>query len=153
MRPAVDPTRLLEITPGYRVRLHLSLALTDGTEALSTFGGEPMELTMGDGTLLPTLELALFGLRAGDDQTLTLLPEQAYGPHDPALIHELPRSRFPTGMAPQVGQIVAFEMPDGDEVAGAVIEIGDQTVRVDFNHPLAGREVVFRAQILTVHPT
>jgi FKBP-type peptidyl-prolyl cis-trans isomerase SlpA len=142
-----------EITPGYRVRLHLSLALTDGTQAVSTFGGEPMEVTMGDGTLLPTLELAMFGLRAGDDQTLTLLPEQAYGPHDPALIHELPRSSFPGEMEPEIGQIVAFEMPDSGDFAGAVIEIRNQTVRVDFNHPLAGREVVFRAQILAVHPT
>jgi FKBP-type peptidyl-prolyl cis-trans isomerase SlpA len=56
-------------------------------------------------------------------------------------------------MEPEIGQIVAFEMPDSGDFAGAVIEIRNQTVRVDFNHPLAGREVVFRAQILAVHPT
>lgn len=148
----MDPGRLVEITPGFRVRLHLSLALTDGTEALSTFDEEPIELTMGDGTLPPTLELALFGLRAGDRQTLTLLPEQAYGPHDPALVHELSRGDFPADLEPEVGQIVAFAMPDGDETAGAIVDIDERTVRVDFNHPLAGREVVFKVHVLAVAP-
>ena len=148
----MNPLPRHEITPGYRVRLHCRLALTDGTEALSTFDSEPIEFTMGDGTLPPSLELALYGLRAGDDQTLTLLPEQAFGRHDPALIHELPRGDFPDGLAPAVGQIVAFATPDGDETAGAVVEVGDRLVRVDFNHPLAGRAVVFRVEVLEVEP-
>lgn len=147
--PAFPP---LEITPGYRVRLHLSLALPDGTLALSTFDDAPLELTMGDGTLPPTLELALFGLRAGAEQTLTLRPEQAYGLRDPALVHALPRGEFPVDAPLEVGQIRAFALADGRETTGTLVAIGDETIRVDFNHPLAGREVVFRVQVLDVGP-
>jgi FKBP-type peptidyl-prolyl cis-trans isomerase SlpA len=146
----VDPSRRVEITPGYRVRVHFALTLPDGTEAISTFGDAPIDFVMGDGTLLPTLELALYGLRAGDEQTLTLRPEQAFGLHDPALVHELLRGDFPDGLAPEVGQIVAFATPDGDETAGAVVAVGDRVVRVDFNHPLAGHDVVFRVEVLEV---
>jgi FKBP-type peptidyl-prolyl cis-trans isomerase SlpA len=138
------------ITPGARVRMHFALALTDGTEAISTFADEPIDFTMGDGTLLPTLEVALYGLRAGDEQTLTLLPEQAYGPHDPALVHELSRAVFPDEMNPEPGKIVAFSLPDGNATAAAVVGVSGDAISVDFNHPLAGREVVFRVQILDV---
>lgn len=143
----------LEITPGHRVRLHCSLALTDGTEALSTFDSEPIELTMGDGTLPPTLELALYGLRAGAEQTLTLRPEQAYGLPDPALVHELPRTQFPADLPPEVGQIRAFALAGGAETTGMIVATGDETIRVDFNHPLAGHEVVFRVHVLSVAPS
>lgn len=141
-----------EILPGCPVTLHLSIALEDGTEALSTFGEEPVSLTMGDGTLQPGLELALYGLRAGDDQTLSLLPEQAYGLRNPALIHAMPMTDFDTGFAPEVGQVIAFSLPNGDEAPGIVTEVDEGRVEVDFNHPLAGHEIRFRAQIIAVGP-
>jgi FKBP-type peptidyl-prolyl cis-trans isomerase SlpA len=139
-----------EILPGTRVRMHFALSLTDGTEAVSTFDDAPLELTWGDGTLRPGLELALLGLKVGDEQTLTLLPEQAYGRHDDGLVYDMPRSDFPDLIDPKVGQIIAFTSPTGEETAGAILALDADTVRVDFNHPLAGREVVFRVRILEV---
>ena len=145
-------TKPPEIVPGSRVTLHLSLSLTDGTEALSTFGQEPLKLVMGDGTLRPGLELALYGLRAGDRESLTLTPAQAYGGHDPAKVHEMPLSDFPAPDQVAVGQIIAFALPDGQEVAGTVLEVAGEAVRMDFNHPLAGREVLLQTEILAVEP-
>ena len=139
-----------EIGPGTRVRMHFALSLTDGTEAISTFDEEPLDFTWGDGTLRPGLELALLGLKAGDEQTLTLLPEQAYGPHDDRLVHDMPRSDFPDLIEPKVGQIIAFTSPTGEETAGSILAVDDDTVCVDFNHPLAGHDVVFRVRILGV---
>lgn len=139
-----------EILPGSRVRLHLAITLEDGSEALSTFGEEPVDLTMGDGTLRPGLELALYGLRAGDTQTLNLLPEQAYGLRDPGLIQYMPMTDFDGGFTPEVGQIIAFTMPDGEEVPGAVLNVDEGRIEVDFNHPLAGHEIGFRVEILAV---
>jgi FKBP-type peptidyl-prolyl cis-trans isomerase SlpA len=140
------------VGPGMRVRMHFALSLTDGTVAYSSFHEEPLVFEWGDGTLRPGLELAVLGLRAGDEQTLTLLPEQAYGRHDAALVHDMPRSDFPDLIDPRVGQLIAFESPSGEETAGAILAVEDDRVRVDFNHPLAGREVVFRVQILAVEP-
>jgi FKBP-type peptidyl-prolyl cis-trans isomerase SlpA len=139
-----------EIVGDSKVTLHFSLALTDGTEALSTFDEEPMEIRMGDGTFKAGMEMALYGLKAGDEQTLTLTPEQAYGFPNDELIQDMPLSDFGNGMTPEVGQIIAFSLPNGDETPGAVIGIDDDMVTVDFNHPLSGHDVVFRVKILEV---
>ena len=140
------------IGPGMRVEMHFALSLTDGTIAYSSFHEEPLVFEFGDGTLRPGLELAVLGLKAGDEQTLTLLPEQAYGLHDAALVHELPRSDFPDLVDPTPGQIIAFESPTGEETAGAILAVEGDRLRIDFNHPLAGREVVFQVKILSVEP-
>jgi FKBP-type peptidyl-prolyl cis-trans isomerase SlpA len=142
--------QLLEITPGSEVTLHLSLATTDGFEALSTFGEEPETLVMGDGTLSEGLELALYGLKPGDAQTLTLTAEQAFGQWDKTNIHRLPRHDFNAEEELEPGQIIGFSAAEGEELAGTILEVDQHNVTVDFNHPLAGREVVFRVEILHV---
>lgn len=139
-----------QILPGSNVSLHLRIELEDGTEALSTFDEEPVELVVGDGTLQPGLELAIYGLRAGDHQTLNLMPEQAYGTRDTGLIHSLPLTDFGEDMSPEEGQLIAFQLPNGEETAGLVREIADGQVEVDFNHPLAGHEIRFTVEVLSV---
>ncbi len=138
-----------EAMPGSRVSLHFSLSLTDGTPAFDT-EDEPLSCTLGDGTLLPGLELALYGLRPGEEQTLTLTPEQAWGERQQALIKEMPRSDFPAEADLEPGQILAFSLPDGEETMGTVLAVEDDKVLVDFNHPLSGQEVVFYAKMLEV---
>lgn len=139
------------ITVGSRVTLHYSITLPDGTVADSSFGEEPLRFTLRDGSLDEGLELALYGLRAGDRQTLTLEPGQAFGRPDPANRCEVPRADFPTGMDPAPGQVIAFATPQG-EVAGTVLEVREDTVQVDLNHPLAGLPIVFTVEILAVDP-
>ena len=135
-----------------RVTLHLSLTLEDGTVAETTFGAEPLEFTMGDGTLVHGLELGLYGLMPGDVQRLELYPEQAFGLRDPGDVHTLPRADFDADIKLQPGVIVGFEMPTGEEVAGAVQSLDEDSVDVDFNHPLAGHTIVFDVEIIDVEP-
>lgn len=139
-----------QILPGGQVTLHLSILLEDGTEALSTFGEEPVSLTLGDGTLQPGLELAIYGLSAGDRQTLNLMPEQAYGLRDPALIQQMPMTDFSTDFTPEPGQIIAFSLPNDEEAAGTVLSVDEGRVEVDFNHPLAGHAITFTVEIIDV---
>jgi len=138
-----------EILPGSTVTLHFSLSLPDGTEAISTFGEEPLRFQMGDKTFQPGMEMALYGLKAGDEQTLTLTPEQAYGDPEPGLVQRLPLTDFGE-LQPEVGQIMSFALGEVGETMGIIREIDGDEVVVDFNHPLAGHEVVFRVQILAV---
>ncbi len=138
-----------EAMPGSRVSLHFSLSLTDGTPAFDT-EDEPLSCTLGDGTLLPGLELALYGLRAGEEQTLTLTPEQAWGERQQELIKDMPRGDFPAQADLEPGQILAFSLPDGEETMGTVLAVEDDKVLVDFNHPLSGQDVVFYAKMLEV---
>lgn len=137
---------------GSTVTLHLALTLEDGTVAETTFGAEPHTFTMGDGSLVHGLELALYGLRPGASQRLVLRPEQAYGPRDPRRIQCLPLARFADGMTPEPGQVIGFETPDGDALPGSVLSVTDEEVEVDFNHPLAGHTLVFEVEILDVVP-
>ncbi len=138
-----------EILPGSTVTLHFSLSLPDGTEAISTFDEEPLRFQMGDKTFQPGMELALYGLKAGDEQTLTLTPEQAYGDPEPGLVQRLPLSDF-GDLHPEIGQIMSFTLGEVGETMGIIREIDSDEVVVDFNHPLAGHEVVFRVKILAV---
>ncbi|HFD80820.1 MAG TPA: peptidylprolyl isomerase [Gammaproteobacteria bacterium] len=134
---------------GSRVTLHLELRLQDGMVVESTFGDEPLSLVLGDGTLDRGLELALLGLRAGDRQTLTLMPGQAFGTRDQAAVQVVERARFPRDMSLEPGQIIGFTTDEGEELAAAVVAVDGDEVTVDFNHPLAGRQIEFEVEILS----
>jgi len=137
---------------GSTVTLHLALTLEDGSVAESTFDEEPLTFTMGDGTLVHGLELALYGLRPGDTQRLALYPEQAFGVHDPERIHRMPRAAFPADIELTPGNIIAFDTAEGEEIAGTLLSLDARTVEVDLNHPLAGRRVIFDVEVIDVVP-
>lgn len=138
------------IAYGSRVRMHYTIALEDGMVADSTQGEEPFEFIMGAGDLEEGLELALIGLQPGDRQTVRLSPDEAFGYPSPAAIHDVPRSDFPPEMELAPGVIVSFVTPGGDELPGTVKKVTDETVTVDFNHPLAGHEITYSVEILDV---
>lgn len=142
----------LRINLGSEVRIHLSITLEDGTEAISTFGEEPLEFRIGDGTLLQTLELALVGLAAGDRESLEIDPQYAFGPRRKDLIQKVDRAHFPKDMALAPGTVVGFTDPAGEESAGIVLGIEGEAVRVDLNHPLAGHRIRYQVEILEVQP-
>lgn len=135
---------------GSAVVMYFSIELEDGTVAETTEEGDPLTFVMGDGTLVEGLELALFGLRAGDKQALKIGPENGYGYSDPGNIHAMDRSDFPDEMELEPGMIISFAMPDDEEYPGTIKEVGSEQVMVDFNHPLAGHEILFDVEILEV---
>jgi FKBP-type peptidyl-prolyl cis-trans isomerase SlpA len=140
----------MQITFGSRVTLHFSIKLADGMLVESSFDDQPEIFVVGDGSIDRGLEMAIIGLRPGDKQTLTLMPGQAFGERDPSAIQTLPRAQFPADMKLEPGQIIGFTDDKGEEVAGAVLVLDEQQVKVDFNHPLAGREIIFEVEILAV---
>ncbi len=140
------------ISPEFTVTMHLSLALEDGTVVESTLADEPLTFTLGDGTLVEGLELGLYGLKAGDTQHLVLRPEQAFGLHDPEKQHYLPRSDFAADQLLEPGVIIGFDLPSGEELSGTVLSVVEEQVKLDFNHPLAGRKVVYDVEIIKVTP-
>jgi FKBP-type peptidyl-prolyl cis-trans isomerase SlpA len=133
-----------------RVTLHLSLTLEDGTEVLSSFDGEPLTFTLGDGTLAPGLEELLLDLPEGSDTQALAEGAAVFGAPDPELVHELPLADLPQGFTAEPGQVIAFDTPGGQETPGTVLAVGEDTVRVDFNHPLSRRGLRLRVQVCTV---
>lgn len=134
------------------VTLHFSILLTTGEQVDSTRQGRPATFEVGDGNLLPGFETALFGLCAGDDEQLPIAAADGFGVPNPANIQVLPRARFPADPPLEVGLLVSFAAPDG-ELPGVVRRLWDESVEVDFNHPLAGRDLVFDVSIIRVDPT
>jgi len=142
----------LTIGPGCEVTMHFKLTLEDGTVADSTIDHDPITFIMGDGSLIEGLELALYGLKEGDKQVLSIDPREAFGFPDEENIHEMSRSEFPDDMNIEEGMIIEFDTPSGERVPGALKEIKGDSVVVDFNHPLAGHEITFDVEILKIKP-
>jgi FKBP-type peptidyl-prolyl cis-trans isomerase SlpA len=130
--------------------MHFSLALSDGTEVLSSYQESPLTFTLGDGTMEPLLEYALLGLQAGDEQTLEVSGNEVYGQPDEEQIHWLKRSDFPQDMPLSESQVIAFASQQGEELAGTIVELTDEQIRVDFNHPLSGKTFQYRVTIISV---
>ena len=106
---------------------------------------------MGRRDITEGMELALFGLEEGATQTITLTPEQAYGTRDEDNIHDMPVTDFPSDLKPETGLAFSFETPGGEEIPGTVVKVKNDVVEVDFNHPLAGHELVFGVEILGIN--
>ena len=131
--------------------MHYSRALTNGTEIESSFDEDPVEISMGTGVLTEGMELALYGLEAGDRQTLTLTPEQGFGLRDEENIHMMPLSDFPEDLKPESGLVFEFETSGGEDILGTILSIKGDKAEVDFNHPLAGQSLVFTVEILDIN--
>jgi len=133
------------------VLLHYSIAMTNGAIIESSFEDDPIEITMGSGQLTDGMELAIIGLKEGDEQTLTLTPEQCFGFRDEDNIHDMPISEFPEDLRPEPGLTFSFGTPEGGEIPGTVRTVKNDQVEVDFNHPLASHSLVFAVEILGVN--
>lgn len=133
--------------------MHFSLALADGTEALSTYQESPLDFVLGDGTMEPLLEYALLGLQAGDEQTVDVSGDEAFGPLDETKVHWLERTAFPSDMPLSESQIIAFTTAQGEALPGVIKNLDEERVLVDFNHPLSGKTFRYRVSILSVEPS
>lgn len=142
--------QLPEITSSNEVTLHFAIALCDGTVITTTFDDDPVTLTMGTGNLTENLEKTLYGLKPGEKQSLILEAENAFGSRDEEKAYFMPRSSFPSDMELEPELVISFATPAGDELAGIVQELDEEQVKVDFNHPLAGHDIVFTVQIISI---
>lgn len=135
------------------VLVHFMLFLSDGSLVESTRdNGKPALFTLGDGSLSPALETQLTGLAAGDKRRFTLQPDQSFGESNPDLIQYFSIRDFAETGIPEVGTIMLFSAMDGSDMPGIIRDITGESITVDFNHPLAGQEVTFEIEILSVNP-
>jgi FKBP-type peptidyl-prolyl cis-trans isomerase SlpA len=144
--------RDLAVGPGTKVTLHFALRLQDGEVIDSNFERDPATFVVGDGNLLPGFEKAIFGLTEGDKKTLTISPEQGFGQRNPNNMQEFPRSEFSSDIELREGLVLSFSDAQKTELPGVVSHFDENVVVVDFNHPLAGRDIVFDVAILKIEP-
>ncbi len=142
----------IAVAENTRVTLHFSLSLDDGRVIDSNFEKTPARFVFGDGSLLPAFEHALRGLRGGDAGTFTVGAADAFGLRREENLKRVPRARFADDIALAPGLVVSFAAAEGGELPGVIHRLMGDMVEVDFNHPLAGRDIVFAVKIVAVEP-
>ena len=136
------------VAAGDTLQLRYALRPRGGGDLVSNFDDpEPETVTLGDGTLAPMLEQWLIDIHPGERHVFLLDPWQAFGESQPDLVQTLPKSDLPTDMKFEIDQLFEFAMPNGQTLAGRILEIGDDAVKVDFNHPLADLCIEFEVEI------
>ena len=144
--------RELAIGPGTRITLHFALQLENGDMVDSNFERDPAIFTVGDGNLLPGFEKALYGMLEGEHKTLVIKPEDGFGQRNPNNIQEIARSQFSPDLELSEGLMLSFADAQKTELPGVVQSYDDEVVVVDFNHPLAGRDILFEVAIIKIEP-
>jgi len=141
------------VTNGSTVTLHYKGTLNDGTEFDSSYErNEPMTITTGQGNLIAGFENALEGMTEGETKTFTIDADEAYGQPNPEAFTDLERSVFPDDFPFETGMTVPLQGPNGQIIA-KLTEITDTTVTADLNHPLAGEDLTFEVEVVTVEET
>lgn len=140
-----------EIKQGDTVRIHYTGTLLDGKVFDSSDGRDPLEFVVGSDQIIPGLDSAMPGLNVGDKKRVEIACVDAYGPINPAMRQDIPREGIPDDVPLDPGTQLQMQTPDGQAVPVTVIEANDATVTLDANHPLAGQDLVFDIEVVSIN--
>lgn len=132
------------------VKVHYTGKLKDGQVFDSSLEREPLEFTMGKGQLIPGFEKGILNMEVNEKKTVTIPAEEAYGAPREELIQEVKKDQLPEDIKPEVGMGLVSKNPDGQEMNLVVAEVKDDTIVVDGNHPLAGKDLVFDLEVVEI---
>ncbi len=135
---------------GDTVKVHYTGKLTDGTTFDTSTEREPLEFTIGDNQIISGFEQAVLGMSPGDTKTVTIPSDDAYGPRFDELEQTIDRSNIPEGIPLQVGIQLQAVGPDNQPIILTVTDVMDDTVKVDANHPLAGKDLMFDIELVAI---
>jgi peptidylprolyl isomerase len=130
------------------VKTHYKGSLSDGTLFDESTESEPFKFTIGRNQVIPGFEQAVVGMGPGDSKTVTIAAEEAYGPRDNDLVLDVPRDQFPSDLDAKVGDEIEMTEPDGQTTLLVVVDINNETVKLDANHPLAGQDLTFHIELV-----
>lgn len=135
---------------GDTVKVHYTGRLDDGRVFDSSRQRDPLQLTLGEGRVIPGFEEAIAQMEPGDERTVRIPADQAYGTHRPDLVLSVDRSELPPDIEPKVGQHLQVQHDDGDVTVVRIAEVSEQQVTIDANHPLAGHDLTFDLELVSV---
>ena len=135
---------------GDTVQVNYTGKLADGTVFDSSIGRQPLEVVMGKGQVIPGFEKAILGMKVGENKTVTISAQDAYGPSRKELIFEVPKENLPAGATPQFGQQLRGSKADGSTMVATITKISDKTVTLDGNVPLAGKDLTFEIGLVKI---
>lgn len=136
------------IKSGDTIKVNYTGKLENGMVFDSSEGRDPLKFTVGSGQLIKGFDQAVIDMTVGDKKTVTISPEEGYGPRNEDNVVELPRDTVPEGMDVSVGMQLHLSDPNGNPVPAVVAEIGDDVIKMDINHMLAGKTLIFDIEIV-----
>ncbi len=140
-----------QVQSGDRVKVHFTGKMENGDVFASSQGHEPLEFNVGDGSVLPGVDRAVYGMGLGEKKTINLPPAEGFGEPSESLILVVDRSHFPEGFEPQEGMELQLPQPQGGVVFIRILQILENNqIKLDANHPLAGKSLVFELELLEV---
>ncbi len=135
---------------GDTVKVHYTLKAANGEVIESSVKATPIEITIGEGKLIPGFENGIIGMTPNDSKTITVPAEEAYGHRNENMVFEFSREKAPAGFEPQIGQAVQLHRPDGNPFTVTVIDITAKGYKMDANHPLAGKDLIFDLELVEI---
>jgi FKBP-type peptidyl-prolyl cis-trans isomerase 2 len=139
---------IMPIKKGDKIKVEYEGTFEDGTVFDSSKYHGPLEFEVGCGQIIPGFEDAVVGMESGDEKEFGLSPNDAYGDYDPELMHKVPRDQIPVNVTP--GTILVATLPNGLQAPVKVVEVTEEWVTIDMNHPLAGKKLNFKIKILDI---
>ncbi|AUQ51150.1 peptidyl-prolyl cis-trans isomerase, FKBP-type [Phaeobacter inhibens] len=142
---------MTEVKSGDTVRIHYTGKLTDGSVFDSSEGREPLEFTVGSGQVIEGMDAGLVGMTAGETKTLDIPADQAYGTSHDEARQTIPREGIPDDIPLEVGTQLQMQAPTGEVLPVTVVEVTEATVTLDANHPLAGKDLIFDIELVSIN--
>lgn len=137
------------IEKGNNVKFDYILTV-EGRKVDSSEGKQPLEYVQGQGNIIKGLEKQMLGLKVGDERSIRIAPEEGYGKVNPKAFQEVQKSKLPQDIDLKAGTMLNIQNPEGKSFPVFISEVRDKTVLIDFNHPLAGKELAFDIKIISV---
>ncbi len=141
---------MIRAMQGDTVKVRYTGRLADGTVFDASPEGRPLHFILGRREVIAGFDAAVTGMYTGESKTVTIPPEEAYGPHEEKYLETVERSALPSGVTLQVGRQMAITAPSGDRLLVLVTALTEKTVTLDGNHPLAGKPLTFDIELLEV---
>lgn len=135
------------------VKVKYTGKLSDGQIFDSSEGKEPLEFVLGKGQYIPGFEKGLVDMKVNEKKTITIPKEEAYGEIRTDLTQEVKRTELPQDVTPEVGMGLVSKTPDGQEMNLRVVEVKEESVIIDGNHPLAGKDLIFDLEVVAISGT
>lgn len=135
---------------GDTVKIHYHGRLTDGSTFDSSAGREPLEFELGSGMVIPGFDVGVIGMVIGEKKTINIPAAEAYGEKNEEMILEFPKAQFPADMTPEVGMQLNMSNAQGQSFPVVIVEVKEEVVMLDANHPLAGKELIFDLELVEI---
>ena len=138
------------VKAGDKIKIHYHGKLTSGETFDSSAGREPLEFEVGSGAVIKGFDEGVTGMAVGEKKTIQIPFMEAYGPHSPEMVIEMPKDRFPADMEITIGMPLHMSDGQGRQFQVSVIEIKEAAVMLDANHPLAGKDLIFDLELVEI---